>query len=754
MNIKKILVIFSILFVFAQSNFAQGVLPYTQDNICLDQLITVNNSSIAPSYPKNLVVQDLNNDGKKEVIVADANLNVIKIYSFNSSTATFSLMNYFNVPGSGFSAGTGKFQAIGVGNFSGDALLDIVFTTSDTIFVFKQNATPSFNFSLLNQIGIPSNFVNQEHYLVTDNINNNGFDEFYLISSSTAFGPGVTIIPYLSISSNFIQTTPYTIFKSAGSLINQSLEISIGNVKADVDGLKDLMITYSAVKDSVFFLDNNSAITNIILNPIPLYIAPTITLTPDFSITSSEMADVNGDSKLDFLFYGNSLLSGDKMVVCIGLNAFFLTPQITLQAPGIKINDFKIKDINNDNIPDFVAVGNYTLSTFSGMVIFPGNSTTSYFDAPTTITFTNNSLRPDELQIADLDNNGVNDILIKPWKANLDKTYLIPNFSFKVNVSATPSVVCSALAATLTAINTSTSTNYNWEFVPTSSVVSTSSTFTTITTGNYVASLDIDMYSNYTCTQKSDTIKIISNAPIITLSSGNNLTVCYGNTISATASGAATYLWASPTNSNLSASSTFSAQGLSNITYTVEGTLLNGCKGTNTLNINLFPLNTDNISASKNPACAGDKIALSFSSALSYSWNTNETSSTIMVTPNISTNYQLIIKDVNGCTSTKNISIEIDPNCGPVIYHGITINGDGVNDVFTIDNIENYKGNSVSIFNRWGKEIFNTTNYDNKNNYWPTQEHLKNLTPSTYFYVINFGDNSEIQKGWVELIKN
>jgi gliding motility-associated-like protein len=726
----------------------QTVLPYTQDNICLDQLINVNLSSLA--NVKNLVVKDLNNDGNKEVIVADATASIIKIYSFLPAQGTFTIQSFINVPGT---FGTGKNRAIDAGFFDAGSFMDLVFTTDSFIYVYKNNT--NFNFTQQYKIPIPMNFIAQEHYLKTDNINNNGFDDFYLISSSTSAGPGIRVMPYLSTLTNIVPQPAQTICKSAGNLFTPSIDISIGNVKNDMDGLKDVMITNSNIADSVFFLENTSTSSAISLNNIPLFLPPTFPFsTPDFLISNSELADINSDNKLDFIFYGSSA-TGDKIAVYAGNNNFNLNIHVNIPTSGIKIHDFKIADINDDVIPDFIAIGNYSLTSVSGILFSKGNNnTSSYFDPAITITFTNTSLKLDELQITDVDNNGINDIVIKPWKLSIDRTYMIPNFSFTISAGATPSINCNANASTLTAINTSTSSNYNWLFVPTGSVVSTSSTFTTITNGEYVASLDIDMYSNYTCTQKSDTVKVISNTPIINITTPQNITICQNTTITTTASGAISYTWTSSQTGFISNNPTILIPGISANTFTIVGLLANGCKGTNTLSVNLFSQNTDNIIASKNPACVGELITLGFPAATSYTWINNTTSPTVIVSPSITTVYPLTIKDLNGCISSKSIKLDIDPDCLPKIYHGISLNGDGTNDVFTIDNIEDFKNNHVSIFNRWGREIFSTSNYNNTTNYWPKKEDLNNLMPSTYFYVVNFGDGSEIQKGWIELIKN
>lgn len=95
-----------------------------------------------------------------------------------------------------------------------------------------------------------------------------------------------------------------------------------------------------------------------------------------------------------------------------------------------------------------------------------------------------------------------------------------------------------------------------------------------------------------------------------------------------------------------------------------------------------------------------------------------------------------------------------DVDCQITIFHGFTPNNDGINEMWVIEDIEKYTNNEVTIYNRWGYEIFRTKHYDNKNNAWPTKDEAIKLASSTYFYIIDLGDGSAPRKGWVELIKD
>lgn len=88
--------------------------------------------------------------------------------------------------------------------------------------------------------------------------------------------------------------------------------------------------------------------------------------------------------------------------------------------------------------------------------------------------------------------------------------------------------------------------------------------------------------------------------------------------------------------------------------------------------------------------------------------------------------------------------------CLLTVFNGFTPNGDGINDNWVIENIENFPNNKVTIFNRWGNKVWDTKDYNNTSNFWNGQTQTGAvLTSGTYFYVIEI--DKGIKKGWVEL---
>lgn len=115
------------------------------------------------------------------------------------------------------------------------------------------------------------------------------------------------------------------------------------------------------------------------------------------------------------------------------------------------------------------------------------------------------------------------------------------------------------------------------------------------------------------------------------------------------------------------------------------------------------------------------------------------------------------IVDITGSNScqysiTLYVGIEADEICNLIFFSGYTPNGDGTNDVWVIENIEQFPDNVVKIFNRFGDEVWSGEGYDNTNVVW---EGFNNggeqLGDATYFYVAEV--NGKIYKGWVELTR-
>jgi gliding motility-associated-like protein len=142
---------------------------------------------------------------------------------------------------------------------------------------------------------------------------------------------------------------------------------------------------------------------------------------------------------------------------------------------------------------------------------------------------------------------------------------------------------------------------------------------------------------------------------------------------------------------------------------------------------------------------AGEKILIEpvFSGGLqpyTYTWQTNETT-----TYGNSLNLNVPDFDVQDFESPYYIHIEdiclkevesdttiIFNQCRIRVPNIVTLNGDGINELFIIKNRFDYPGVELMVYDRWGKRIFHSANY--LNNWYLTYPDGQLLGEGTYFY--------------------
>ena len=116
--------------------------------------------------------------------------------------------------------------------------------------------------------------------------------------------------------------------------------------------------------------------------------------------------------------------------------------------------------------------------------------------------------------------------------------------------------------------------------------------------------------------------------------------------------------------------------------------------------------------------------------------------------------YEVEITGANGCVHNANITVglENDNDCTLKFYSGFTPNGDGLNDLWIIDNIELHPESKVQIFNRWGEVVWSADNYNNTDVVWDgLNKNGSEMTDATYFYVAEV--SGQTYKGWVEITR-
>ncbi len=103
-----------------------------------------------------------------------------------------------------------------------------------------------------------------------------------------------------------------------------------------------------------------------------------------------------------------------------------------------------------------------------------------------------------------------------------------------------------------------------------------------------------------------------------------------------------------------------------------------------------------------------------------------------VATPTVTTTYTLSA-GAGGCADSDEVTVTVRP---PIrIPNAFTPNGDGHDDTWQIEFIEQFPDNTVSVFNRWGNRIFSAENYSRANE-WRGDINGQPAPVGTYYYVV------------------
>lgn len=240
--------------------------------------------------------------------------------------------------------------------------------------------------------------------------------------------------------------------------------------------------------------------------------------------------------------------------------------------------------------------------------------------------------------------------------------------------------------------------------------------------GNY----EVTVTDNSTgCIQNLQIIVPAIGGPSITnVILSDNL--CFGDqsgSISVTTSGGTAPYTYSLNNGNIQASNSFSNLSAGNYTVTVIDAT--NCPSSQVVSINEPEELIANAGPDQN-GCSTDLFnllgsAIGGTQPLVYNWIGVQNTQNIQVSTNVSNTYNLEVTDANGCLSSDNLMIQINP-CGSLVIfvpNVFTPNGDNENDTYGIISQNAFTQEAV-IVNRWGELMFelNTPNqmWDGKTN--------------------------------------
>ncbi len=248
---------------------------------------------------------------------------------------------------------------------------------------------------------------------------------------------------------------------------------------------------------------------------------------------------------------------------------------------------------------------------------------------------------------------------------------------------------------------------------------------------------------------KDSTNIIITVSPVPSAAITSPKTICMGDSITLSASGGGTYHW-----SNGSKDSIIIVYPISTTNYSVTITKL--CNVTASTSVTVItPLL---FACCDTSIHEGDTVILSASGSVNYRWTPStglncDTCPAVIANPAMTTTYTIIGTDSGGCQIERLLTVIVENPCTDfTIPNVFTPNGDNRNDYFEIktENLDKY---SIFIYDRWGKEMYKSTD---PTKYWNGSTETGTEAPDgVYYYIINSicqGDNYSKQ-GFVQVIR-
>ena len=279
---------------------------------------------------------------------------------------------------------------------------------------------------------------------------------------------------------------------------------------------------------------------------------------------------------------------------------------------------------------------------------------------------------------------------------NVNITGLVPSTPPSASFNYVSPTPCSGQNINFSDMSTNVPNGWNWQFPGGSPATSTvaNPVVNYANAGTYTVTL-ISSNASGTSTPISQVITV-GNSPSLTVTSPP---ICFGDQAVLTASGATSYSWS--TGQTLSTITDFPNFTTS---YTVTGTT-GSCQVTQvvTVTVNQLP----NTATSDTTICLHDFATLNVNGANNYLWSTGATTSSIVVSPTVSTSYTVTGYNATcSLSAISNVMIDLclglPKNAGQNSFVSIMPNPN--NGKFTV-NAEIKESCSITIYNNIGQLI-------------------------------------------------
>lgn len=262
--------------------------------------------------------------------------------------------------------------------------------------------------------------------------------------------------------------------------------------------------------------------------------------------------------------------------------------------------------------------------------------------------------------------------------------------------------------------------------------------------GSYFVTLKARDVNTCTVEDIASTIIIVHD---VNFDISEDVQICGGQSTQLSSSGGVGYIWTDRRNAFVSDIANPVVSPDSTSLYKVNIIDSNGCTFEDSLTVSVIPEVTADFKVNKLFNCESIPI-INFENtsvnAEAYSWDfgngkTSDEAGPFHQFDGFGEFEVTLLASAKGCRDLKKIEVSISDLFIPNV---VTLNSDGANEKFQLSFGEPM---SVTIFNRWGKKLFESNDYQND---WPQ----KDIRPGVYYYEALFPNGTPCN-GWVQVLK-
>lgn len=687
-----------------------------------------------------LDVQDLDSDGKKDLITTRSQKSDLYILRNTSTSSAFS----FTITKI---TAAGSFNDVATADFNNDGKLDIVassiFSGQAQVFLNQSNSG-SITFT---PFPITVSTDTNPFGLDVSDLNGDGFADFIVasrgINTLNAFlnNGNVTSVGFTKVVINSAKT---------------NWAVRAGDL--DGDAKPDIAFTSFTGEtiNSVDILRNRNCHKPRILNETPINICASQTIR----LLAIPMPGVTYNWSNGF----SSIKNNTDPFVDVSVAATYTVTaasegtSCSVVSNAIVINagagTAPAEPVINANTPLCAGSSlNLTTSTIAGA---------SYaWSGPNNFTSTQQNPTINNVTAA---NAGNYSLLVKVGDCSSNratKNVEVVSFSsFSISSSSANNSACQGQTITLT-VNNETGYSYQW-MKDNSNITGQTSTSLAVTTGGvYKVKVTNTALG---CSQETPPVTVLILQPPVAAftmpASG-----CVGNAISFTNSSTTDPSVTTPvtawdfgdsqTSTQSSPTHTYSSANTYTVKLTISYSGVTGCTNSVSKSIPIGAGGTQPvITATKNEICQGQESILSLNTTYaSYQWSTNATTATITVTT--PGTYTVNTTETNGCAGQATITIGEPTDCNTTPSEldfppAFTPNGDLSNDTWIIPGIEQFGECTMNVFDGQGRRVYQVTGYPSGG--WDGTFDGKEVPQGTYYFVFSC-PNAPAKTGSILIVK-